>query len=263
MDADHLRHMAPDLSPAKAHSGKVGILGLLGQVPYPDACDLQTRCRTERAAARIHDLLLLLEHPAVFTAGRMTRDEHAPGKQNRSRLVDIPLIRSDRGGSITYHGPGQLIGYPILKLSDYCAGPKAYVRGLETVLIRVLGAWNIDGHCRDGLPGVWIGGTRPMKIASIGVRIAHGITSHGFALNVSVDLEPFSSIVPCGIDDCRVTSMAQLLGSVPDPGIIAEQVAMEFGKQFNISWMDRVGLDRLPPAGEPAHSYGCEESSHA
>jgi lipoyl(octanoyl) transferase len=102
-----------------------------------------------------------------------------------------------------------------------------------------------------------------MKIASIGVRIAHGITSHGFALNVSVDLEPFASIVPCGIDDCRVTSMAQLLGSVPDPGIISEQVAMEFGKQFNISWIDRVGQDRLPPAREPAHSYGCEESSHA
>jgi len=244
-----------------------GLLGLLGSMPYLDAWDLQNRYRTERAARRCPDLLLLMEHPPVFTAGRTTQDAHLPTVP--ASYGEIPLVRTERGGSVTYHGPGQLIGYPILKLTDHCAGPKAYVRGLETILIRTLAAWGITAYRRDGLPGVWVGDDHPKKIASIGVRIAKGITTHGFALNVSLDLAPFSFIVPCGIADCLVTSMTELLGTTPPVDAVAQQVAAEFAGYFSLHWTDRFGPDRLPSGSEPslsnlaAHSPGPEEIFHA
>jgi lipoyl(octanoyl) transferase len=265
MKMDHLDNDMPaDCLQSGASPRHIGMLHRLGLIPYPVASDLQEHYRTERVASRIPDLLLLMEHPAVFTAGRTTREEHLLGGTAQAPSDDIPLVRTDRGGSVTYHGPGQLIGYPILKLGDYCAGPKAYVQGLEAVLISTLAAWDIVAYRRHGLPGVWAGANSlPLKVASIGVRIAHGITSHGFALNVSVDLAPFSSIVPCGIAACRVTSMAELLGTVPDIEGVTERVAMEFSNHFQIRWIERVGMDRPLPARCPVDSHRQEESPYA
>lgn len=224
-------------------------------MPYDEAWNLQRACRAERAADRCHDLLLLLEHPAVYTLGRTTQDRHWPGEGRLSQETGIPVIRTERGGSITYHGPGQLVGYPILRLTDYCPGPKAYVRRLEEVLIATLAEWGITAHRREGMPGVWVGGDRPEKIASIGVRISQGITTHGFALNVCPDLEPFSHIVPCGISDCRVTSMEALLNARPDIPAVQQKIAANFAAQFHLAWTETVALERLAavlkrPSGE-------------
>ena len=214
-------------------------------LPYEEAWNLQRTCRAERAADRCHDLLLLLEHPAVYTLGRTTQDGHWPGEDRLSRETGIPVIRTERGGSITYHGPGQLVGYPILRLTDYCPGPKAYVRRLEEVLIATLAEWGITAHRREGLPGVWVGGDRPSKIASIGVRISQGITTHGFALNVCPELEPFSHIVPCGILDCRVTSMAALLSTTLEVPVVQQQIAAQFAARFHLTWTEPVAPEQL------------------
>ena len=214
-------------------------------LPYDAAWDLQRACRAERAADRCRDLLLLIEHPSVYTVGRTTHDQHWPGEQRLTQETGIPVIRTERGGSITYHGPGQLVGYPILRLTDHCPGPKAYVRRLEEVMIATLAEWGITAHRREGLPGVWVGGDRPAKIASIGVRISQGITTHGFALNVCPDLEPFSHIVPCGISDCRVTSMAALLTVTPDFHTVQQRMAAQFAARFHLTWTESMPPEQL------------------
>lgn len=212
-------------------------------LPYERAWHLQQTHHAARAADRCHDLLLLVEHPPVYTVGRTTQDHHWPGDARLLQLTGVPVVRTERGGSITYHGPGQAVGYPILRLTDHCAGPKAYVRRLEAVLIDTLAEWGITAHRREGLPGVWVGGDHPSKIASIGVRISHGVTMHGFALNVSMDLAPFSSIVPCGIADCRVTSMAALLGSAPELPVVQQRIAAHFAERFHLTWVPRMGQE--------------------
>ncbi len=232
-------------------ASQTGTLVLCERLPYEDAWNLQRICRTERAADRCRDLLLLMEHPPVFTAGRTTQDGHWPGEDYLTQQTGIPVLRTERGGSITYHGPGQVIGYPILRLSDYCAGPKAYVRRLEDVLIATVAEWGIIAHRLDGLPGVWVGSNTSSKIASIGVRISQGITSHGFALNVSVELTPFSHIVPCGIADCRVTSMAALLGIAPDMPAVQQRIAARFGERFHLMWTETIGPESFASLIQP------------
>lgn len=211
------------------------------RLPYERAWHLQQTYHAARAANRCRDLLLLVEHLPVYTVGRTTHDHHWPGDARLLQLTGIPVVRTERGGSITYHGPGQAVGYPILRLTDHCAGPKTYVRRLEDVLIATLSEWGITGRRRDGLPGVWVGDEQPLKIASIGVRITHGVTMHGFALNVSVDLAPFSSIVPCGIAGCRVTSMAELLGIAPELPAVQQRIAAHFAERFHLTWADTMG----------------------
>lgn len=230
--------------PATADSPKPAGLATLiycNSLPYEQAWHLQRTYHTARTEDRCHDLLLLVEHPPVYTMGRTTQDHHWPGEAQLAQQTGIPVVRTERGGSITYHGPGQAVGYPILRLTDHCAGPKAYVRRLEDVLIATLKDWGLTGRRRDGLPGVWVGDDQPMKIASIGVRITRGVTMHGFALNVSVDLAPFSSIVPCGIAGCRVTSMASLLGFAPGLPAVQQRIATHFAEQFHLTWIDATG----------------------
>jgi lipoyl(octanoyl) transferase len=232
-------------------------------LPYEEAWNLQRTCHSERAAGRCRDLLLLMEHPSIFTAGRTTKDHHWPGEGTLAQQTGIPVLRTERGGSITYHGPGQVVGYPILRLSDHCAGPKAYVRRLEDVLIATLGEWGIAGYRQERLPGVWVGNGRPSKIASIGVRISRGITTHGFALNVSIDLRPFSHIVPCGIAGCHVTSMAELLGTAPDVGTVRQRIAADFADRFHLIWAEAIGPDRFAPLVEQPESPVETMSDHA
>lgn len=177
----------------------------LGLTDYLDACRLQADFHRARTEDVIGDTLLLTEHLPVYTLGRTARAEHAGEGWTRGAINGIPVHVSDRGGSVTYHGPGQLVVYPILKLRDYCAGPKVYVARLEETVIQALAGLGMPSGRRSGMPGVWIG---DCKIAAVGVRISRGVTRHGFALNVANDLRPFSAIVPCGLAGQGVTSMA-------------------------------------------------------
>ena len=182
-----------------------------------------------------------MEHAPVFTIGRTTQDRHWPGEEQLTQQTSIPVIRTERGGSITYHGPGQAVGYPILRLSDYCAGPKAYVHRLEQILIATLAEWGMPAIAENACRACGSGADSPSKIAFIGVRISQGVTTHGFALNVSMDLAPFSHIVPCGIAGCRVTSMAALLGIAPEMPAVQRRIAAIFAEQFHLTWAQTIG----------------------
>lgn len=239
--AESVGLVPPSATDDSAKPAGLANLVCCNSLPYEQAWHLQRTYHAARAADRCHDLLLLVEHPPVYTMGRTTQDHHWPGDVQLTQQTGIPVVRTERGGSITYHGPGQAVGYPILRLTDHCAGPKAYVRRLEDVLIATLRDWGLIGRRRDGLPGVWVGDDQPMKIASIGVRITGGVTMHGFALNVSMDLAPFSSIVPCGIAGCRVTSMAALLGAAPELSAVQQRIATHFAEQFHLTWVETTG----------------------
>ena len=181
----------------------------LGQdVEYQAAWDLQRRLAAERAAGTCADTLLLLEHAPVYTAGRRAPPEHVLLDADGLRRLGVPLIETDRGGQVAYHGPGQLVGYPILELRDHGMGPRQYVRLLERVLVETLAAFDIHAHTEEGLTGVWV---YTEKVAAIGVKLSRGVTLHGFSLNVDPDLDYYRHIVACGITSREVTSMARLL----------------------------------------------------
>ena len=184
----------------------------LGRVPYADALALQRQLVEERRAGQIDDVLLLVEHPHVLTLG-------VKGDGGRSHIragadvlaaCGVEIFEAGRGGDITYHGPGQLVGYPILDLRPDRCDVHRYVRDLEEVLIRTAADFGVDAGRVEGLTGVWTGPGRRAKLAAIGVRISRWVTSHGFAFNVSTDLAFFDLIVPCGISDRDVTSLKQL-----------------------------------------------------
>ncbi len=199
---------------------------------------LQQDLANRRREGRLLDTLILTEHDPVVTMGKTAKPEHwEPGEQELERR-DIGIHRTDRGGSVTYHGPGQLIGYPILHLKSFCPGPKVYVHRLEEVLIRTLAQWDISACRHESFRGVWVEGegNRLEKIASIGVRISRGITMHGFALNVNPDLEPFSLLTPCGIQDCHMTSMSRVLGKSVAVKSVHNTLADHFSAVFGLQW---------------------------
>ncbi len=177
----------------------------VGEVPYAVALGWQDRLVAARQADEIDDVLLLLTHPAVYTAGR-NADVEASVTGARP---DIPVIRIDRGGDLTYHGPGQVVAYPIMRVPRTGAA-KAYVTALEEALITTVASFGVTCDRRPGYTGVWVDGTPPEKIAAIGIRITRGVTKHGVALNVSPDMRDFDGIVPCGITDGGVTSLTEL-----------------------------------------------------
>lgn len=217
-----------------------GTLISYDRLEYGTAWELQRGLVAERIADQRPDTLLLLQHEPVFTVGRSGQEAHWGGNEEALRESGYPVYRVERGGSITYHGPGQIVGYPILRLGRFCPGPKSYMRLLEEVLIRTLADWGITGRRIDRLPGVWVGGDPAEKIAAMGVRILRGVTMHGFALNVTVDLSPFSRVVPCGIAGCRVTSMAALLGRPVEIFMVQRRIAEMFGEVFGLEWTERV-----------------------
>jgi lipoyl(octanoyl) transferase len=224
--------------PISMPAPQVGTLVQYAQpVPYAEAWTIQKQMQEERIAERHRDALLLLEHSPIYTMGRTTRPVDWGCGEEILRRTGASLQSVDRGGSITYHGPGQVVGYPILKLSHYCSGPKQYVRKLEEVLICTLMRWGIVGYRLERKPGVWVRWDHTdAKIAAIGVRIDHGVTIHGFALNVDLDLSPFSLIMPCGLAQCQVTSMSEVRQSTVSSLIVGQQVAQEFARIFNIQW---------------------------
>jgi lipoyl(octanoyl) transferase len=192
----------------------------LGTVRYADGLELQKQLVEERKAGRIPDQLLLLEHPPVITLGVRTRDDrsHVLATPEALERAGVELFETGRGGDVTFHGPGQLVGYPILDLRPDRQDVHRYVRDLEEALIRMAAAFGVLATRQPGLTGAWVD-TAPAgeparweKLAAIGVRISRWVTSHGFAFNVTTDLEQFGLIVPCGIADKGVTSLARLLG---------------------------------------------------
>jgi lipoyl(octanoyl) transferase len=205
----------------------------LGRVSYEDGLALQRRLVADRQAGRVDDVLLLLEHPHVLTVG-------VRGDGGRSHILataealearGVAVHETGRGGDITYHGPGQIVGYPILDLRPDRCDVHRYVRDLEDVLIRTAADCGIGGAQRvDGLTGVWVGRD---KLAAIGVRIARWVTSHGFALNVSTDLDYFGLIVPCGIADRGVTSLTQLLGREVDRSKVEDHIIARLCEIFD------------------------------
>ena len=201
----------------------------LGLVGYQAALDLQRELVEQRKRAEIGDQLLLLEHPHVITLGVKTRSDrsHILESDAALRAQGVAVFETGRGGDVTYHGPGQLVGYPVVDLKPDRCDVHRYVRDLEEVLIQAVGRFGISAGRIAGLTGIWVGrGEEPAKLAAIGVRISRWVTSHGFALNVNTDLSRFRLIVPCGITDKGVTSMQELLGHpVPMDEVEAAVVA--------------------------------------
>jgi lipoyl(octanoyl) transferase len=202
----------------------------LGRVGYEEALRLQDEFVRNRRAGTVHDQLLLLEHPHVITLGTSSRGEHVLVAPAERRLMGVELFETGRGGDVTYHGPGQLVGYPILDLKPDRCDLHRYVRDLEEVLIGCLADFGIAAHRKVGLSGAWVGAE---KVAAIGVRVSSGwITSHGFALNVATDLRYFDCIVPCGIRQHGVTSLERLLGAAPGQDAVALSVVRHFCRVF-------------------------------
>jgi lipoyl(octanoyl) transferase len=206
----------------------------MGVVRYADALAFQRELVDERRAGRIGDVLLLLEHPHVLTLGARTAGSrsHILAAPDALDARGVEVYETGRGGDVTYHGPGQLVGYPILDLQPDRPDVHRYVRDLEEVLIRTAADYGIHAGRIEGLTGVWVDGE---KLAAIGVRISRWVTSHGFALNVATDLDYFSLIVPCGIADRGVTSLARLLGRRLEPAEVETRVVLNFCHVFERS----------------------------
>ena len=239
----------------------------LGRVDYTTALKLQQTLVDLRKAGQIGDTLLLLEHPPVITLGRNAKRGNVLVSEEQASRAGVEICECDRGGDVTYHGPGQLVGYPIFDLRGFTPriGAVDFVRKLEEVLIRTCADFGVATHHVRGMTGVW-SLRNEAKIAAIGVHISRGVTSHGFALNVSTDLDHFKLIIPCGISDKPVTSLDRALRDAY-PGIavtpltlaeVSESIARNFGRVFSrdILWVDTldallgraVGVPMKPPA---------------
>lgn len=202
----------------------------LGLIPYAEAHELQQCLVDKRKADEIEDRFLQLEHPHVITLGRAADRANILADEGMRTRFGVELFETGRGGDVTYHGPGQLVGYPIIKLAPDRCDVRKYVRDLEEVLIRTAADFGVKAGRIDGLTGIWVGDE---KLAAIGVRISRWVTMHGFAFNVTTDLDYFKLIIPCGIRDHGVTSLNKLIGEDVDLGTVAENVNRHFSEVFN------------------------------
>jgi lipoyl(octanoyl) transferase len=205
-----------------------------GLVAYDEALVAQRWLRDAREDGSIPDVLLLLEHPPVYTRGRRSTPEELPMADEWYEMQGIELRDTDRGGRVTYHGPGQLVAYPIVDLRPYGNDVHEYVRRLERVAISALGEHGVGAQTIDGLTGVWTEGEpeEARKIGSIGVHVSRGITTHGLSVNVSNDLQPFEWVVPCGIEGCQVSSLSQELGGEQEVAPFADTVARRYAEVY-------------------------------
>ncbi|HEX7060205.1 MAG TPA: lipoyl(octanoyl) transferase LipB [Solirubrobacterales bacterium] len=222
-----------------------------GVVPYDEAVVAQRWLVGARQDGSIPDVLLLLEHTPVYTRGRRSTPQELPMAAEWYEMQGIAVRDTDRGGRVTYHGPGQLVAYPIVSLEPYGDDVHEYVRRLERVAIAALAAHGVETETIEGLTGIWTLGEAPgssagpdeaHKIGSIGVHVSRGVTTHGLAINVNNDLQPFDWIVPCGIEGVRMTSLSRELGDEQDLAVFAATVVAQFGKVF----------DREPLHADPA-----------
>ena len=210
---------------------KQGVLIKAGRLDYQTAWDLQRELYQQRLAGEIEDAFLLTEHPHTYTLGKSGQEENLVADEFALKRQGIEVFRIDRGGDITYHGPGQIVGYPILDLHHHYLDVHRFLRDLEEVIIQTLSDYKIAASRVEGLTGVWVDGA---KVAAIGVKVTRWITMHGFAFNVNTDLSYFGNIIPCGITDKPVTSMEKLLGGQLDYAEVQDIVCEKFGEVFGI-----------------------------
>ena len=222
----------------------------LGTIPYQQAWDLQNQLAIERHRDNAPDRLLLLEHPHTYTLGSSGHEENLLMSAEERAQRSVEVLHVDRGGDITYHGPGQLVGYPIIRLpraegSSVRTDFVGYVRKLERVLIAALADFDITAKTIAGLTGVWVDTLRgEEKIAAIGVKIdVHAVTKHGFALNVNTELDYFNGIIPCGIADKGVTSLAMMLGESVDMQTVMDSVSQHFGEVFEFEMLPSQSIE--------------------
>jgi lipoyl(octanoyl) transferase len=224
----------------------------LGRLRYADGLALQARLVADRQSGRTADTLLLLEHEPVFTLGRNARRENVLVPEHDLRARGFEVFETGRGGDVTYHGPGQVVGYPILDLSPDRRDVHRYVRDLEEVMIRVCADYGLEARRIRGLTGAWVG---QAKIGAIGVRIARWVTSHGFAFNVATDLAPFGMIVPCGIQERGVTSIERLLEHPVSVEEATTRLVTRFAEVFEADPMEEAlpaaSLAPSCPVAEP------------
>jgi lipoate-protein ligase B len=212
----------------------------LGIVPYREALELQLRLRELRQAEEIGDTLLLLEHPPVYTRGRRTEPHDLPMGEDWYRAQGIEVYDADRGGRVTYHGPGQLVGYPIMRISDV----PTFVHTMEHAILTALADEGVAAEVREGLTGIW---ADDAKIGSIGVHVNRGVTTHGFAVNVDNDLQPFEWVVPCGLDGVRMTSLSKATGRTDGMSCFRKRMAYRFAQAYGMR--QRItSLERLTRA---------------
>ena len=233
----------PQTSAASAQPPGEGLIAShLGRVEYAAAIALQRRVHARVVAGEMPSTLLLLEHPHVYTLGRRGSDMDILIGPERLEALGIEVAHVDRGGEVTYHGPGQLVGYPIVNLREWGGGPLRYVRALESMLIATLAELGIIAESEDRPTGVWIVNT---KVAAIGVRVSRGVTTHGFALNVDPDLSYFDHIVPCGDPDAPVTSVGAQGKKGVDVATVVPIVARQFGAALGrpVEWMTAEYLE--------------------
>ena len=209
----------------------------LGLVDYAEAIGLQREKVAARKADAVPDTLLLLEHPHVYTLGRNGKREHLLAPAERLADLGAEVFETDRGGDITYHGPGQLVGYPILDLARHRRDVRWYMRSLEEVLIGVAADFGVSAGRVPPATGVWVGAD---KLVAMGVHVSRWVTSHGFAFNVNTDLSYFAAIVPCGLRGKGVTSLERLLGRAVEMDAVAERVIEHFGRVFELEMRREV-----------------------
>jgi lipoate-protein ligase B len=249
-----------------------------GTVAYEEARQAQKRLEARRQAGDVADVLLLLEHPPVYSRGRRSGPEELPMGTEWYEAQGIEVRDTDRGGFVTYHGPGQLVAYPIVDLEPYGGDVHEYVRMIERVMIGALADHGVEARTITGLTGVWTAGEPPpgplpgkreddspvplvalppsggfaRKIGSIGIHVSRGVTTHGLAVNVSNDLQPFEWIVPCQIEGCAMTSLSRELGAEQDVGAFAATVIRRFGEVFGrepvATAPEQLGIDLVRPA---------------
>jgi lipoyl(octanoyl) transferase len=235
--------------------GRQAYLLNLGQTPYAEAWDVQRSLAAAVLEGTIPDTVVLLEHPPVVTVGRRTDD----GELHLPEGVDVDVVETDRGGKSTYHGPGQLVCYPIFDLNRHGRDVKRYCRDLEEAIVRTLNAFGLDGTTIEGLTGVWLR-EPPRKIASIGIHISRWVTTHGYALNVDLDPEPFTSwITACGLQDAAFTAMSRELGRSLAVDDVRPAAATALGEVFDLSFEELPADDahglRVRP--QQAHAKLC------
>ena len=213
------------------HKKKLAIIDL-GLQPYRPVWELQQELQKKRIAQQIPDTLIFVEHNPVYTIGKNGSDLHVIASSDFLQLHDIEVVQVDRGGDVTYHGPGQLVGYPIFDLHQHKQSISWYMRSLEEVFIEVLNQYNLHGERSEGYTGVWI---KDEKITALGVRISRWVTMHGFAFNVNTNLSHFGGIIPCGIFQYGVTSLQKAINQSVDMEEVKQFVIEAFQKVFNFS----------------------------
>jgi len=206
-----------------------------GLTDYGEAWELQRQTAVAVAEGRSPHVLILLQHPPTYTLGVRGRSEHILASEEALGRLGARVYRVDRGGDVTFHGPGQIVGYPIFRLGAWGQGPLWYVRQLEAALIDVLATLGITAGRVEGRPGVWVGAA---KVAAIGVRVSRGITTHGFALNVNLDLSYFAHIVPCGLAGVAVTSVERLLGRPVPVREVEDLLIVRLGRVFGLETVE-------------------------